>query len=372
MSWRIFLPSFALAGKGFCLTASSGGRPVWSWELPTRSAVTICRFPRELTQRGSSIAVRIVVRSFRVSDACVARWLVLPVAVNTTVAISICDFGYSLSPVPAVCDRRQSNSGAHRAPLQVIPLGLGRFLSPQFRLDERVDVALHHGLAIACFCSGSVIFYHLIRLKNVGANLAAPRDIAFLSILSVDFGALLILLDFVKLGFQHFYRQLPITSLAALCLTRDHDSARLMQNPNGSFHLVDVLPAFTAAAKRVDLKIGRINFYWSGISNFRNNIDTREGSVAPLVCVERRNAHQSVHAALGLQMSVRVLAGHEQGDGFDADFFALLNVHGLRFETAPFNPALVHPQQHIGPIARLRAARARMNRDKCIRAIVFA
>ena len=180
--------------------------------------------------------------------------------------------------------------------------------------------------------------------------MAAPRDIAFFSILSVDFGALFILLDFVKLGFQHFYRQLPITSLATLCLTSDHDSARLMQYPHRSFHLVHILPAFSAAAKRVDLQIGGINFYGSGVSNFRNNIDTRERSVTPLVCVERRNTHQAVHAPLGLKMSVCVLAGHEQSDGFDADFFALLNVHSLRFEIASFEPALVHPQQHIGPI----------------------
>src|SRR3989475_5981511 len=41
-------------------------------------------------------------------------------------------------------------------------------------------------------------------------------------------------------------------------------------------------------------------------------------------------------------MPIRILAGHQQGHRFDADFLALLNVHRLRFETASLDPALVH------------------------------
>src|ERR1700737_2469977 len=52
-------------------------------------------------------------------------------------------------------------------------LALGRFLSAQFRLDEHVDLAIHHFLDIARRGAGAVIFHHLIRLENVGANLIA-------------------------------------------------------------------------------------------------------------------------------------------------------------------------------------------------------
>jgi hypothetical protein len=76
MSWRIFSPSFALVGGGFHLTASSGGKRVWIWELPMRSAVTIFRFLRGLMSRGLSIAVRIVARIFREFAACAAQSLV--------------------------------------------------------------------------------------------------------------------------------------------------------------------------------------------------------------------------------------------------------------------------------------------------------
>ena len=88
--------------------------------------------------------------------------------------------------------------------------------------------------------------------------------------------------------------------------------------------------------------------------------------------VKGRDADKPVHAALGLQMSVAVLACYQQGHRFDSNFFALLHVHCLRFETAALDPTLVHPKQHVGPIARLRPAGAGMNRHKRVGAIVFS
>jgi hypothetical protein len=71
-------------------------------------------------------------------------------------------------------------------------VSLGRLLPTQFRLDEHVDVAVHHGLDIARLRAGAVIFHHLVWLKNVRANLAAPGYIALFSVLPIDFGALLV------------------------------------------------------------------------------------------------------------------------------------------------------------------------------------
>ena len=63
---------------------------------------------------------------------------------------------------------------------------------------------------------------------------------------------------------------------------------------------------------------------------------------------------------------------HQQRRGFDADFFAHLHIDRLRSEAAPLDPALIHAQQHVRPIAGLRPARARVDGEKRIRAIVFA
>src|SRR5262249_31312757 len=98
----------------------------------------------------------------------------------------------------------------------------------------------------------------------------------------------------------HFHRQLAIAALAALGLARHHNPAGLMQNPHGSFNLVDVLPAFAATAKRVDLQIGWINFYRSAVGNFSNNVNASKSSVPPFVRIEGRAPPEPVHAALGL------------------------------------------------------------------------
>src|SRR5438128_7393313 len=79
-----------------------------------------------------------------------------------------------------------------------------------------------------------------------------------------------------------------------------------------------------------------------------------------------------MHSSFGLEMTVRVISSHQQRDRFNSYFFALLNVHCLRSEPASLDPALIHAQQHIGPITRFRPARARMNREERAGPIVFA
>ena len=49
-----------------------------------------------------------------------------------------------------------------------------------------------------------------------------------------------------------------------------------------------------------------------------------------------------------------------------------LNIDDLRLETAALDPALIHAQQHVGPIARFGAAGAGVNGDERVGAIVFA
>ena len=71
------------------------------------------------------------------------------------------------------------------------------------------------------------------------------------------------------------------------------------------------------------------------------------------------------------KIAVGVFAAHEQRDRFDSDFFALLNIDRLRAEAAPLDPALIHPQEHVGPIARLRSTGAGVNRHEGVRAIIF-
>ena len=96
MNWPISSRNFARAGGGFYLTVLNGGRLATTWGSATRSGVIIFRFQRELTPRGSSIAVRIVVKSFRESAACTAQSPVLPAAGNTIAVSSMRVFGFNV------------------------------------------------------------------------------------------------------------------------------------------------------------------------------------------------------------------------------------------------------------------------------------
>ena len=131
-----------------------------------------------------------------------------------------------------------------------------------------------------------------------------------------------------------------------------------MQNSHGRFDFVHVLSAFAAAAESVDLEIGRIDFDRRGIGDLRNNIDTGKRSVPAFVRIEWRNAHEPMDASLGLEITISVLTAHQKRDRFDSDFLAGLNIDNLRFKIAPLNPALIHPQEHVGPIARFGPAGA--------------
>ena len=62
----------------------------------------------------------------------------------------------------------------------------------------------------------------------------------------------------------------------------------------------------------------------SSDTSSRNGIDVERGEagLAPVLGVERRDAHQAVHAALGGQQAVGVAAPHDEGGRQDAGLLA--------------------------------------------------
>src|SRR5467141_610507 len=57
-----------------------------------------------------------------------------------------------------------------------------RFIPEAFqeRLDERIEIAIHHFVDIAHLQLGAMIVHHRVRLEDVGADLIAPRDVRLL------------------------------------------------------------------------------------------------------------------------------------------------------------------------------------------------
>ena len=88
--------------------------------------------------------------------------------------------------------------------------------------------------------------------------------------------------------------------------------------------------------------------------------------------VERRNAHQAMHAAFAGEHAVGVFAFDLYRGGFDAGFFAGGGIENRGAETFLFRPAQIHAQEHFGPVLRFGAAGAGFDGDDGVEAIVFA
>ena len=85
-----------------------------------------------------------------------------------------------------------------------------------------------------------------------------------------------------------------------------------------------------------------------------------------------RDAHQAMHAALGLEVAVGVLAGDLERGVLDPGLVAGLKIEHVDGVAVPLGPARVHAVQHLGPVLRLGAARAGMDRDHGAQPVVFA
>jgi len=93
--------------------------------------------------------------------------------------------------------------------------------------------------------------------------------------------------------------------------------------------------------------------------------------VAAVVGIERRFPHQAVHADLGLEPAVGVVARDPERSRLDARDFAVTGFQQFGLPAPIFGPAQVHPQQHFRPVLRLGAAGARLDVHEGIGRIHF-
>ena len=79
-----------------------------------------------------------------------------------------------------------------------------------------------------------------------------------------------------------------------------------------------------------------------------------------------------MHAALRFEITVSIIAHHQQRRAFDTGLVAGLDVHDLVLESARVAPAAVHAQQHVGPVAAFRAAGTGVDAQNRVRFVVLA
>ena len=130
--------------------------------------------------------------------------------------------------------------------------------------------------------------------------------------------------------------------------------------------LVDVLAAGAGGAEGVDAQVGRIDVDFDGVVDFGIDEHAGKRGVAAVVGVERRLAHQAVHAGFGAQMAVGVVAADLERGALDAGDFARRFFEQLDLEALALAVAQVHALEHRGPVLRLGAAGAGLDVEKAV------
>ncbi len=108
-----------------------------------------------------------------------------------------------------------------------------------------------------------------------------------------------------------------------------------------------------------------------GLVERGHRVERRERGLAARVGVEGRDADEAVHPALAREQAERVPALDRERRGAEPGFGARRHLVDLGGETAPFRPAQVHAQQHVGPVLRVGAARAGVDRADRVAVVVL-
>src|SRR5713101_278353 len=164
------------------------------------------------------------------------------------------------------------------------------------RADEVVQIAVEHSLRIADLHAGAQVLDARL-VEDVVANLVSPLDIGLARRELVALGLELAQLQLVQPRFQHRHGFRAVAVLRAVILALYHDAGRQMRDAHGRIGLVDVLSARAGSAIGVDAQLRGIHSDLDALVDFGIDEHARERRMAPGVRVERRLAHQAMHAA---------------------------------------------------------------------------
>src|SRR5689334_4609054 len=113
-----------------------------------------------------------------------------------------------------------------------------------------------------------------------------------------------------------------------------------MGDPHGGVSRVYALAALAGGAIHIDadLAVGNVDF--NLLRDLRDDIDRAKRGVPALVGIERADAYEPVDAALGLRITVGVLALDQDGGLADARLISRLHVLQLDRPIATLRPAV--------------------------------
>ena len=200
----------------------------------------------------------------------------------------------------------------------------------------------------------------------------APADIGLGGLVGGRLFFAFLQLDVVEARAQHVPGLRAVFVLRTAGLADHRDAGRNMGQAHGRFGLVDVLAAGTAGTHGVGAHVLLLDVDLDAVVDYGKDRNGRKRRVPPRIRIERRDPHQPMHAGLGLQPAIGIVAADLDGSGFDAGFFALGLFEIFDLEAVFFRPARVHAQQHLRPVLAFGAARAGMDLKIGIEAVGLA
>ena len=207
-------------------------------------------------------------------------------------------------------------------------------------------------------------------MQHVGTDLAAPRAL----LLVPDHGGQLVLTllqrQLVELAPQHVHRHLAVHVLGPLVLAADHDPRRNMGDADGGVRPVDVLPARAAGPEGIHPQVLGAHLHVHVVGELRRHPHRREAGVPPMRGVERRDAHQAVHALLRLQKAVGVVALHHHRGALDPRLLVGRGLQHRGLQSLALRVAQIHPEQHLRPVLGVQPSGPGVHRQDSVGRIV--
>src|SRR6188472_4227551 len=240
-------------------------------------------------------------------------------------------------------------------------LGLER-LGELFEVPVQDLVEAEHGVLHAVVGEavlGEVVGPDLLGAL-AGADLRAPRG--------GDLGLLALALRLVQTRAEDAHRLLLVLELRLLVLHRDDDAGRQVRDPDRRVGGVDRLPAGAGRAVHVDLEILVLDLDLDvlGLRHYRDGCGR---GVDPPLRLRRRDALDTVRAALPFEHGERAVALHGEDRLLDAAALVLAPGQGLRAEPPALGVALEHARDLARPERRLVATDALPHLDDHVLAV---
>ena len=145
--------------------------------------------------------------------------------------------------------------------------------------------------------------------------------------------------EFVEFRPQDLHRDRTILDLRPLILTSYHNSGRNMRNSHRRIGHVYVLAAGTGRAVSVDPQVLVLDIDLDVLVDLGRDEHRRERRLAAAAGIERRYSHEPVHAGLGREQPVSVIALDAKRRGFDPRLASRLLVEDLDLKALSSPPS---------------------------------